>query len=51
MEVLTMANFKIIIYKVREFIPGSMVENIMESGEIIRWKVMVSSIFQMVDNT
>ena len=46
-----MANFKIIIYKVREFIPGLMVENITESGEIIRWKVTVNFIFQMVDNT
>jgi len=47
MEALTMANFKIIIYKEQVSTPGLMVENITDNGRMIKWKAMVNSTFPM----
>jgi len=47
MEALTMANFKIIIYKEQASTHGLMVGNITDNGRTIKWKAMVNSIFPM----
>ena len=47
MEALTMANFKIIIYKEQASTHGLMVGNITDNGRTIKWKAMVNSIFLM----
>ena len=44
MGVYTIENSKIIIFKVKVYIPGQMAENISEIGKIIKWKDQESSL-------